>query len=118
MAVEHLADSARGEAELARQLATLTFAGVEPAAGTALQAAVWWNGLVKLGLSPPLVAVHDLGLLLSRPRAARLREPAGPRVPGRLPGAEAVAVGRYRMLLDGVANSEARAALEGAVALR
>jgi hypothetical protein len=116
--VDHLADSARGEAELARQLATLAFAAVEPAAGTALQAAVWWNGLVKLGLSPPLVVVHDLGLLLSRPRGARLREAGAPRIPGRLPGAEAAAVSRYRILLEAVAASEARTALEGAVALR
>ena len=54
-----------------------------------------------------------------RARAARAcgRWPARA-CPGRLPGAEAAAVARYRLLLEAVAGSEARAALEGAVALR
>ena len=110
-----LAETARGEAELGRQLATLSYAVVEPTTAGALQAAVWWNGLVRLGVSPPLVAVHDLGVLLSRPRGARLLPPA-PRP--RRGASESTALNRYRALLETVATSEARAALDGNLGLR
>jgi hypothetical protein len=110
-----LAESARGEAELGRQLATLAYAVVESTTASALQAAVWWNGLVRLGVAPPLVAVHDIGVLLSRPRGARLL-PAAPRP--RRGANEASALNRYRALLETVAGSEARAALDGSFTLR
>jgi hypothetical protein len=112
-----LAENARGEAELVRQLATLAFAGVEPSTGSALQAAVWWNGLMRLGVVPPLCVVHDLGTLLSRPRGVRLPAAGEPR-PGRRAATEAAVLTRYRGLLEAVAGSETRAALDGAVALR
>jgi hypothetical protein len=58
--------------ELGRQLATLTMAEVGPTgSGEAIQAVVWWNMLARLGLMPPLVVVHDLGLLLTRARHGR-----------------------------------------------
>jgi hypothetical protein len=109
-----LVESARGEAELGRQLATLAFAGVRPAAGTMLQAVVWWNGLQRLGLAPPLVAVHDLGLLLARHKGADLLEPHAP-MPARLNAGDAATLGRYRALLRSVASSDTRAELEGAL---
>ena len=113
-----LAEGARAEAELMRQLATLSYAGVEPNTASALQAAVWWNGLGRLGVSPPLVVVHDLGFLLSRPRAVSL--PPGPelRATGRRAGTDASVLARYRAMLEAVASSEARAALDSAVTLR
>jgi hypothetical protein len=110
-----LAENARGEAELARQLGTLSYAVVEPTTASALQAAVWWNGLVRLGVAPPLVAVHDLGVLLSRPRGVRLLPPA-PRP--RRAANESTALNRYRTLLDTVAGSEARTVLDGSLSLR
>jgi hypothetical protein len=110
-----VAEAARAEAELGRQLATLAYAGVQGSTATALAAAVWWNGLLRLGLAPPLVAVHDLGLLLSRPRGLALL----PQVPpGRGAGNEAIALARYRALLEAVAAFPADADLENAVGLR
>ena len=109
-----LVESARGEAELGRQLATLAFAGVRAAAGTTLQAVVWWNGLQRLGLAPPLVAVHDLGLLLARHKAAAVLEAHEP-LPARLHAGDAATIGRYRALLRAVAASETRPELEGAL---
>ena len=53
--------------ELRRQLATLSLACLRPSGpAEAVQAAVWWNLLARLGLRLPLCAVHDLGLLLAR----------------------------------------------------
>src|SRR5438132_9480412 len=61
--------SAAAEGELRRQLASLTFSEVEPTGSTeAIQAVTWWNMLARLGLTLPLVAVHDLGLLLASGR--------------------------------------------------
>src|SRR5258708_25236458 len=72
------------ENELSRQLATLTLARVGPSGSVeAAAAASWWNLLGRLGLSPPLVVVHDLGLLLTRARQGTPRP--GPRGPGPLP---------------------------------
>jgi hypothetical protein len=109
-----LVESARGEAELGRQLATLAFAGVRPAAGTTLQAVVWWNGLQRLGLAPPLVAVHDLGLLLARHKGAAVLDAHEP-PPARLHAGDVATIGRYRALLRAVAASETRPELEGAL---
>lgn len=81
------------EHALARQLATLLQAvcgegadettarnaGVGRLPGSnAQQAVAWWNLLHGLGLEAPLVVVHDLGLLLTRPveRARLLARPA------------------------------------------
>ena len=61
-----------GAGELGRQLATLTMAEVGPSGSTeAIQAVAWWNMLARLGLMPPLVVVHDVGLLLTRGRHGR-----------------------------------------------
>ncbi|HEY0713127.1 MAG TPA: hypothetical protein VGF45_10665, partial [Polyangia bacterium] len=70
---------------------------------------------LRLGLSPPLVAVHDLGLVLSRARAldgTRLS------VAGRTQGAEAATLARYRGLLETNANFPADATFDGLVGLR
>jgi hypothetical protein len=113
--IDPVADAARAEAELARQLATLAYAGVQGTTATALAAAVWWNGLLRLGLSPPLVAVHDLGLLLSRPRGLGLvSQPP----PTRGAPAESMVLARYRGLLEAVAGFPADADLENLVGLR
>jgi hypothetical protein len=92
---------------LARQLATLSLAGVTPqASGGALAAAAWWNGLLRLGLSPPLFVVHDLGLVLARePERRRVEEAGASRDRSSLLGA------RYRALLAAVASSESVRAL-------
>src|SRR6185295_14254617 len=61
--------SAAAEGELRRQLASLTFSEIEPTGSAeAIQAVTWWNMLARLGLMLPLVAVHDLGLLLASGR--------------------------------------------------
>jgi hypothetical protein len=52
---------------LSRQLATLAVSQVQtPNPLAAARAATWHNTLVRLGVRVPLVAVHDLGLLLSQ----------------------------------------------------
>ena len=95
------------ENELARQLATLTLAEVVPSgADEAAAAATWWNLLGRLGLSPPLFVVHDLGLLLTRGRQGTPRQVrrAGP---GPL-------IERYEALLAAVAASDALDELQAA----
>jgi hypothetical protein len=99
-----------GENELARQLATLTYAQVGPSGSDEAQAAAaWWNLLARLGISPPLFVVHDLGLLLTRGRQGKPREvrraPAG----GAGPLFE-----RYEALLGAVAASDALDELQAA----
>jgi hypothetical protein len=92
---------------LARQLATLVHARVAPdAGGSALAAAAWWNGLLRLGMAPPLFVVHDIGLLLSRePERRRVAELAPrDRTPTELPE-------RYQALLATIAGSESVRAL-------
>jgi hypothetical protein len=94
-----------GEHELARQLATLVRAQVRPEeAGAEVQAVVWWNGLARLGLEPPLMVVHDLGLLLTRPRvrAKLAAEPEAPDGP----------LTAYHRLLQEIARAESLRALE------
>ncbi len=60
---------AAAEAELRRQVASLTLAEVEPSGpAEAIQAVHWWNMLARLGLPLPLVVVHDVGHLLARGR--------------------------------------------------
>jgi hypothetical protein len=95
------------ERPLARQLATLVHARVAPdTGGSALAAAAWWNGLLRLGLYPPLFVVHDLGLLLSRePERRRVAE-----LPPRERAATELAA-RYQALLAAVAGSESVRAL-------
>jgi hypothetical protein len=110
-----VAEAARAEAELVRQLATLAYAQVEGSTATALAAAVWWNGLLRLGLSPPLVVVHDLGLLLSRPRGLGLiPEEARPRVGN----TESAIVARYRGLLEAIADFPGDSELDRTIGLR
>jgi hypothetical protein len=98
---------------LARQLGTLVLSGVVPqAGGGALAAAAWWNGLLRLGVSPPLFVVHDLGLVLARePERRRVEELAGAPVGGGRQVSPLVA--RYRALLAAVASSESVRALGG-----
>jgi hypothetical protein len=94
-----------GAHELARQLATLVRAQVRvDEAGTEVQAVVWWNGLARLGLEVPLMLVHDLGFLLTRPRvreklAAEPEAPDGP-------------LTAYHRLLQEIARAESLRALE------
>jgi hypothetical protein len=95
------------ERALSRQLATLVLSRVTPAAGgSALAAVAWWNGLLRLGLAPPLFVVHDLGLLLSREpeRRRQAESTTSEREPHPL-------LGRYRALLAAVAASESVRAL-------
>jgi hypothetical protein len=112
MAAEGDGDVARqgelAENELSRQLATLTLARVGPSGSVeAAAAASWWNLLARLGLSPPLVVVHDLGLVLTRARQGT------PRQVRRVPGANPV-LERYEALLAAVAGSEAMEELQAA----
>ncbi|HEX7599762.1 MAG TPA: hypothetical protein VF518_16210 [Polyangia bacterium] len=95
------------ERELARQLATLAQAGVpSEESGAGVQAVAWWNGLARLGLELPLVVVHDLGFLLTRPgERARLAAQPG------LPDGPATA---YRGFLQEVARSPSLLALDRA----
>jgi hypothetical protein len=97
---------------LGRQLASLVLAGVTPqSGGGALAAAAWWNHLLRLGLSPPLFVVHDLGLVLARePERRRVEELAAATSRDR-PASSLV--GRYRALLAAVASSESVHALGG-----
>jgi hypothetical protein len=93
------------ERELERQLATLVRAQIQPEEeGAAVQAVAWWNGLARLGLDVPLMVVHDLGFLLTRPREREklTKEPEAPDGP---------ATG-YRRLLQEVARTEALRALQ------
>ena len=98
---EDAADGALAERELERQLATLTLAQVEPSGpAEAAVAAGWWNLLARLGLRPPLVVVHDLGLLLTRARQGATRQVR------RGPAAVGSTLERYEALLAAVASSE------------
>jgi hypothetical protein len=92
---------------LGRQLGTLALAHVQTGnAGAALRAAVWHNAALKLGLSLPLFAVHDVGLLLTTPPGAFS---IGPRplldqLP--LPPESRGLLAGYRALLETIAESE------------
>ncbi|HEV3032999.1 MAG TPA: hypothetical protein VG319_15245 [Polyangia bacterium] len=98
------------ENELARQLATLALADVGPSGPVeATAAAGWWNLLARLGLFPPLVVVHDLGLLLTRARQGTPRRIR--RVP---PAGAGPVLERYEALLGAVAGSEAVDELQAA----
>jgi hypothetical protein len=104
-------DDVRAELELQRQLATLTATAVAPpTAATALQAVVWANGLQRLGLTAPLVVVHDLGQVLASADARR-----GVLAATALHRPDASVLGRYRSLLAAVAGSEVLDALGGAI---
>jgi hypothetical protein len=96
--------------ELGRQLATLAYASVGPSGpDEAATAATWWNVLARLGLTPPLAVVHDLGLLLTRGRQGT------PRQVRRASGAGAGPVfERYEALLAAVASSDALDDLQAA----
>jgi len=61
-----VADDSRNDGELRRQLATLAYSQLRGGSvADAVGAVGWWNLLARLGLPLPLVAVHDLGLVLS-----------------------------------------------------
>jgi len=90
------------DAELRRQLATLTFSEVGPSGSSQeIQAVAWWNMLARLGLRPPLVAVHDLGMLLAQGREGRhQRLSTAPLAPSSALRAQ------YRALLGSIAAGE------------
>jgi len=99
-----------GDAELLRQLGSLAFSEVGPSGSAeAIQAAAWWNMMARLGLRPPLVVVHDLGLLLARGRHASdggVHQVVAP------PRAALPTLRRqYRGLLAAIASSELAEAL-------
>jgi hypothetical protein len=101
------------DGELQRQLATLTLSELGATGSTeAIQSVTWWNMLARLGIMPPLVAVHDLGLLLAGGRERRPR----PVQPAPATSMSATRV-RYRALLSAIAGSELVEAL-GTGALR
>ena len=89
------------ESELRRQLATLVLSEVNPSGPSeAIQSVTWWNMVARLGLRPPLVVVHDLGLLLARGRD---------RQPHALQAASpplSTTRARYRSLLSAVADAD------------
>jgi hypothetical protein len=99
-----------GEAELVRQLATLNLSEVGPTGPSeAIQAVTWWNMLARLGLRPPLVAVHDLGLLLTH---GRDRRPHHLSTAAR--GGSSILRVQYRGLLSSIERSELVQALAAA----
>lgn len=99
-----MAEDDRNEAELRRQLATLVYSQVRPVSTADAVAAVgWWNLLARLGFRLPLVAVHDLGLLLSGGRLGRSREV---RRDGLFGGVGMPVIARYQGLLARVAEAE------------
>jgi hypothetical protein len=95
-----------GDRELRRQLATLAYSQLAPAAAAdAITAAGWWNLLARLGFRIPLVVVHDLGLVLCGGRlgaARQVRNDGGVRAG--VPGPQ---LGRYQALLARVAGADA-----------
>ena len=100
-----MADDGRTDAELRRQLATLTYAQVRPSGPADVVAAVgWWNLVARLGFRIPLVVIHDLGLLLSGGRFGGGREV---RREGMLGGVGAPVMGRYQAFLARLAEAEA-----------
>lgn len=86
---------------IAKQLLSLSLSQVRSAADSTTQAVMWHNQLHRLGLSLPLVVVHDLGLLLST-SASHLR--FGQETPP-LPAFREVAE-KYRSLLQTLAAIE------------
>ena len=104
-----MAEDERSEAELRRQLATLSYAQVRPStAADAVASAGWWNLLARLGFRLPLAVVHDFGLLLSAGRFGRPREVHRDGMPG---GHGAPIMGRYQSLLAHLAEAETIAEL-------
>jgi hypothetical protein len=104
-----MAEDERSEAELRRQLATLSYAQVRPStAADAVASAGWWNLLARLGFRLPLAVVHDLGLLLAGGRFGRPREVHREGMPG---GHGAPIMGRYQSLLAHFAEAETIAEL-------
>src|SRR5262245_39886186 len=100
-----MAEDARTDAELRRQLATLVYSQVRPSSPADVVAAVtWWNLVARLGFRLPLVVVHDLGLLLSGGRFGGGREV---RREGMLGGVGAPVMGRYQAFLGRLAEAEA-----------
>ena len=100
-------DTEAGDRELRRQLATLTYSQLTPPSqADAITAAGWWNLLARLGFRIPLLAVHDLGLILSGGRlgaARQIRHDGGAGRDG--PGAPQLV--RYQALLARIAGAEA-----------
>src|ERR1700742_1598558 len=106
-------DLVAAEAELRRQLASLTHAEVTPSGpAEAIQAVTWWNMLARLGLPLPLVVVHDLGLLLARGRQGQPH-----RVQPVARGTASAFRTQYRALLSQVAEADVVGEL-GTAALR
>jgi hypothetical protein len=94
--------AAAAEGELRRQLASLAYSEIEPSGPPeAIQAVTWWNMLARLGLPVPLVAVHDLGLLLA---SGRRGQPY--RLQPATRGAMSAVRTQYRALLTAVAGAD------------
>jgi hypothetical protein len=105
----------RAEGELRRQLATLTFSQVRPAAAAdGIAAAGWWNLLARLGFRLPLVVVHDMGLLLTGGRLGASRTLRRDGATGAMGGAGGPILARYRTLLAHLVGAEAIEALTAA----
>ncbi len=98
---------------LGRQLATLQLAHVGPVGPPgALQAAAWWNVLLRLGVAPPLFVVHDMGRLLSRPEdRRRFTDGLGAGVQPSPRPARPARMDRYEHLLAALARSPSIEAL-------
>src|SRR6476660_3685015 len=96
-----MADDGRNDAELRRQLATLTYSQLRGTTAADAAAAVgWWNLLSRLGLPLPLVVAHDFGLVLSGGRTASRREVVRDGAPG------GGVLARYQGLLARFADAE------------
>jgi len=94
------------DGELRRQLATLVYSQIRPATVADAAAAVgWWNLLARLGLSVPLVVVHDFGLVITGATFSGGREVRRDGV------SETPLAARYQGLLARMAQSETIAEL-------
>src|SRR5438132_173049 len=97
-----VAAAVAADGELRRQLASLSYSEVEPSGPPeAIQAVTWWNMLARLGLPVPLVAVHDIGLLLASGRRGQRH-----RLQPATRGAMSAFRTQYRALLTAVAGAD------------
>lgn len=92
---------------LGRQLGTLAIAHVHTSNPMgALRAAAWHNGALRLGLTLPLFAVHDVGLLLTVAPGGYAIGPRPALEALHLPPEARALLASYRQLLATIAESE------------